>query len=171
MPKTEDTSASESLGNSRSWYVCKGYIQHLLLASFRVVFYKAKTQLAGKKHICFWESWKSCVGNIALVHFRMPWRLAFVVVGPCELWRALFLDSSLHEEGADDIRSQQMTSTRVARWHLSDLPLMSFWAHKLCSWAHLLNMQNKPRWRLFFWKSNWLQPKCPAGVARSPDPL
>ena len=53
MPKTEDTSATESLGNSRSWYVCRGYIQHLLLASFRVVFYIAKTQLAGKNTVVF----------------------------------------------------------------------------------------------------------------------
>ena len=63
-----------------------------------------------------------------------------------------------------------MTSTRVARWHLSDLPLMSFWAHKLCSWAHQLNMQNNTAKRTFLLerKSNCLQSKCPGGVARSP---
>ena len=38
--------------------------------------------------------------------------------------------------------SCQMTSTRVARWWhlLSDLTLMSFWARKLYSQVHLLNM-------------------------------
>ena len=87
------------------------------------------------------------------------WHLLLLVHVSCELWRALFLDSSLHEEAA------QMTSG-VSRWHQQELPddicQILYWC-RFRPPSYVVGRiywicKIPPQWRLSFWneQSNWL---------------